>query len=384
MRHTPHPRDTSSFLEALVKKTVKTAQLAAVLVAVGLTATACGSAPVKTAGSGSSSGSTAASGSSFKACMVTDTGGLDDHSFNAESWAGMQAAATANPSIQVSNATSATANDYASNIAGFVSSGCKLIVTVGYAMDDATIASQKKNPSQDFAIVDNASSTGVEGLQFNTAQGAFLGGYFAAGMTKTGKVATFGGADFPTVTVYMDGFWEGVQYYNKMHHKNVQVLGWNETTQKGTFDPTQSFTDTAGGKQIAETFEGDGADIIFPVAGGTGIGALAAAQASGGKMNAIWVDDDGFFSNSSYGSVIMTSVTKGIASAVTTAVESAAKGSFSNTSYIGTLANDGTGLAPYHDFASQVPAALTNELATVKQGIINGTIVITSKNQPHA
>ena len=368
-----------------MKKTVKTAQLAAVLVAVGLTATACGSAPVKSSATGSSSaGSSSAAGVSFKACMVTDTGGLDDHSFNAESWAGMQAAATANPNITVKNATSATANDYASNISGFVSSGCKLIVTVGYAMDDATVASQKKNPTQDYAIVDNTGGTNIQGLQFNTAQGAFLGGYFAAGMTKTGKVATFGGANFPTVTVYMDGFWEGVQYYNKVHHKSVQVLGWNETTQKGTFDPTQSFTDTAGGKQIAETFAGEGADIVFPVAGGTGIGALAAAQASNGKLNAIWVDDDGFFSNSSYASVIMTSVTKGIASAVTTAVEGAAKGTFTNTSYIGTLANDGTGLAPYHDFASQVPAALTNELATVKQGIINGTIVITSKNQPHA
>ena len=64
-------------------------------------------------------------------------------------------------------------------------------------------------------------------------QDGFLGGYLAAGMTKTGKVATFGGAQFPTVTIYMDGFWDGVQYYNRKHSTNVQVLGWNEQTQKG-------------------------------------------------------------------------------------------------------------------------------------------------------
>ncbi|QMU77719.1 BMP family ABC transporter substrate-binding protein [Streptacidiphilus sp. PB12-B1b] len=363
----------------------KTVQLAAALVTVGLTLTACGSKPVSTAGSpsGSASGSTATTAGSYKACMVTDTGGLDDHSFNAESWAGMQDAAKADSKITVQNATSATENDYASNIAGFVSAGCKLIVTVGFAMDDATVASAKKNPSQDYTIVDNTSTAPkIKGLQFNTAQGAFLGGYFAAGMTKTGRVATFGGANYPTVTVYMDGFWEGVQYYNQQHHTNVKVLGWNQTTQSGTFDPTQSFTDEAGGKQIAATFQAEGADIIFPVAGGTGIGALAQAKASNGALNAIWVDDDGFYSNSAYASVIMTSVTKGIASAVSTAVTGAAAGGFTSTSYIGTLANDGTGLAPYHDFTSKVPAALTTELATVKQGIISGSIKITSKNQP--
>lgn len=363
----------------------KTVQLAAAVAAVGLTLTACGSKPVATSsspGTGGTSGSANASGS-YKACMVTDTGGLDDHSFNAESWAGMQDAAKTDSSITVQNATSSTENDYASNISGFVSAGCKLIVTVGFAMDDATVASAKKNPTQDYAIVDNTSTAPkIQGLQFNTAQGAFLGGYFAAGMTKTGKVATFGGANYPTVTVYMDGFWEGVQYYNQQHHTSVKVLGWNETTKQGTFDSTQSFTDEAGGKQIAATFQAEGADIIFPVAGGTGIGALAQAKASNGAMNAIWVDDDGFYSNPTYASVIMTSVTKGIASAVSTAVVAAAKGNFSSTSYIGTLANDGTGLAPYHDFSSKVPATLTTELATVKQDIISGKITITSKNQP--
>ena len=73
----------------------------------------------------------------------------------------------------------------------------------------------------------------VYALVFNTAQDGFLGGYLAAGMTKTGKVATFGGQQFPTVTIYMDGFWDGVQYYNSKHGTNVQVLGWNETDPEG-------------------------------------------------------------------------------------------------------------------------------------------------------
>ena len=361
----------------------KSLKLAAVLGTVGLAVAACGSKPV-TSTSGGSSSTSANAAAAFKACLVTDTGGLDDHSFNELSWQGMQDAQTAGKgTITVQNAQSATSNDFAGNISGFVSAGCKIIIGAGYDLQTALVQSSVKNPSQRYAVVDNTSvGSQVEGLQFDTAQAAFLGGYFAAGYTKTGKVATFGGADYPTVAVYMDGFWEGVQYYNQQHNTKVEVLGWNQTTQKGTFDPTQSFTDQAGGQQIAQNFEAQGADIVFPVAGGTGIGALAAAQASGGKLKAIWVDNDGFYSNPQYADIILTSVTKGIDAAVATEVEQAAKGNFSTTSYIGTLENNGTALAPFHDFASKVPATLTSELATIKAQIISGAIKITSKNQP--
>src|SRR6202012_1046261 len=123
-------------------------------------------------------------------------------------------------------------------------------IAVGGLMEDNVKAVAAANPTLHFAEVD-APSTGpnVYGMQFNTAQGAFLGGYLAAGMTKTGKVGTWGGLKIPPVTIYMDGFWEGVQYYNSQNHKNVQVLGWNEKAQKsGTF--ANSFTDQNKGKQI--------------------------------------------------------------------------------------------------------------------------------------
>ncbi|WP_405021687.1 BMP family ABC transporter substrate-binding protein (plasmid) [Kitasatospora sp. NBC_00070] len=333
-------------------------------------------------GSGGGSDRPKASGP-YKACMVADTGGLEDRSFNAEALAGMQQAAKADKSITVDTVNSASANDYAGNIAKFVSQDCDLVVTVGFSMGDATLESAKQNPSQNYTIVDSQSTPPqIKGLQFNTAQGAFLGGYFAAGMTQTGKIATFGGAKFPSVTVYMDGFWEGAQYYNREHSTKVEVLGWDEPSQSGTFTNPQSFTDPEGGRQISQAFQEQGADIIFPVAGGTGIGALTQAKASNGKMNVIWVDNDGFYSNADYGSVIMTSVVKGIASAVSTVVTAAADGSFNATSYVGTLANHGTDLAPYHDFTSRVPTSLISELTATRQNIINGTIKLISPNQP--
>jgi len=114
---------------------------------------------------------------------------------------------------------STTENDYVPNITQLEGQNCKLIVTVGGLMADATDSQAAAKTGQDFAIVDNSSADSktnkpvpnVHGMQFNTAQGGFLAGYLAAASSKSGVVATWGGLNIPPVTIYMDGFWEGVQ-----------------------------------------------------------------------------------------------------------------------------------------------------------------------------
>ncbi len=353
-----------------------------------LVAAACGSSKNNnttsptTAANGATT-TVAPGGAAFSGCMVTDTGGIDDRSFNASSWQGMQDAKTANSNISIQYLQSTTQNDYAPNINALVQKKCGIVVTVGFLMGDATQTAAKANPTQKFAIVDYNYSpplSNVKGLIFNTAQAGFLGGYLAAGMTKSGTVATFGGQKLPTVTIYMDGFVEGVAYYNKAHSKNVKVLGWNETSQNGTF--TGDFTDQSKGKTVTTTFIQQGADIIFPVAGNVGLGAAAAVQQAGNGVHMLWVDTDGCISAPQYCSLFISSVTKGIAVAVKQAVTDAASGSFQGGDYIGTLQNNGVGLAPFHDFDSQVPSALKTELDQVKQEIISGAIKITSPSQP--
>jgi basic membrane protein A and related proteins len=331
---------------------------------------------------GGNTSSSAPAGKALTACMVLDTGGVDDKSFNQSSWAGMTAASKANPSLKISYVPSNSGNDYTPNLKAEVSKGCQSVIAVGGLMSANVTTVAAANPKTQFAEVDSPSSgPNVYGLQFNTAQGAFLGGYLAAGMSKSGKVATWGGLNIPPVTIYMDGFYEGVKYFNSQKHKNVQVLGWDETKPKsGTF--SQSFTDQNKGKQISQTFIQQGADIIFPVAGGAGLGAGAAAQASGGKANVIWVDTDGCVSAAQYCKYFVTSVTKNLAGSVQTYLTKAATGSFPTGSYVGTLANGGTGLAPFHQFQSKIPATLISELATVRTGISSGSIKIASKSQP--
>ena len=370
---------------------------AALAVSATLVIAACGSSTSSAPAGGSTSTSSSATGSAatsakFLGCMVTDTGGIDDRSFNASSWAGMQAAAAGNSNITVKYLQSTTQSDYIPNINTFLNEKCGIIVTVGFLMGPATEAAAKAHPSQKFAIVDCSYASGcltgtkepnIDQLTYNTVQDGFLGGYLAAGMTKTGKVATFGGEDFGTVTIYMDGFWDGVQYYNSKHGTHVTVLGWNEKTQKGSF--TGDFTNQTKGQTLTQTFISEGADIIFPVAGNVGLGAAKAVQdadaaAGSQKVNMFWVDTDGCTSAPQYCKYFITSVTKGIVPSVKTAVLSAADGTFTGGTYVGTLTNGGAVLSPYHDFTSQVPTALQNELKQVEAGIENGSIATPTKS----
>ncbi len=343
-----------------------------------VSATASAGAPSASGGAGGSAAG------AFKACMVLDTGGVSDHSFNQSSWAGMQAVAKKNPKVAISYVNSNSSADYAPNFANEVAKKCDTIVGVGGLMISQMAAAAKTAPSQQFAEVD-ASSTqkNLFSIQFDTAQGGFLGGYLAAAMSKTGKVGTFGGLKIGPVTVYMDGFYDGVQYYDSQKHKSVQVLGWNVKTQNGSFvGGNNAFSDSGAGKNISNALVQQGADVLFPVAGGAGLGAGAAAQASGGKVSVLWVDTDGCVSAAQYCSVFLSSVIKGLTTAVQTYVEAAAAGKVPATGYVGTLANGGTGLAPFHDFESKVPASVKAELATVTKGIEDGSIKVTSPSTP--
>ncbi len=358
---------------------------AAAISATSLLLAACGtsssSAPSSSTSSPSSSAastSSAAAAGKFLGCLVTDTGGINDKSFNQSAWQGMQEAAAANPNISIKYLQSTSQSDYVTNINSFLAEKCGIIVTVGFLMAQATQTAAQKNPTQDFAIVDNAYTPpikNVDALLFNTVEDGYLGGYLAAGMTKTGKVATFGGMQLPTVTIYMDGYYDGVQAYNAKHGTHVQVLGWNEATQKGSF--TGDFTNQTKGQTTTQTFISEGADIIFPVAGNVGLGAAKAVQqadSAGGNVNMMWVDTDGCISAAQYCKYFITSVTKGIQTAVKDAVLSSQGGTFKGGNFIGTLANGSVALAPFHDFASKVPASLQAELKTLQTEIENGTI----------
>ena len=342
------------------------------------------------AGCASAPTATTAAPVDYKACMVSDSGGFKDASFNEEAYNGLLNAEK-NLGVQVATVESpnnATQTDYTSGVQSMVDAGCNLIVDVGFNLAVATRDSAKVNTEVNYALIDSALSNddysplsldNVKPIQYDTAQAAFLAGYLAAGTTKTGKVATYGGMLFPSVTIFMDGFKQGVEYYNKVKGTKVEVLG-AQGTDSSKWAATGDFNDQAKGKTLTEQFFAQGADIILPVAGPVGIGSGQATLDHKGTL-VIGVDSDwyGIPTHAKYKGNILTSIEKKMAGAVESIIKDGVDGKFTGgdaNQYVGTLANGGVMIAPQHDVA--YPSGIQAELDQLQADIIAGKVKVTS------
>jgi basic membrane protein A len=349
------------------------------MTAVGVVAmlAGCGAAP-KSSSSGGASSSTSAT-ANYLPCVVGDVGGFNDHSFNQLSLQGVQEAAKALGTKTPKKIQSQSSSDYTPAFSSLVAQKCNIIVAAGFQFPKALGASAQANPKINYAMIDDNSlkQPNVKDIVFETDEAAFLGGYAAAAYSKNGVVATWGGAKYPTVTIYMDGIADGVKYYNQQKKKNVKLLGWDEASQNGSF--VGGFTDQNKAKQLTQGFLDQKADVIIPVAGSLYQGAAAAI--TGSKSSAVLegVDADLFLTDPKYKSLILTSILKKVDVAAMQVVEQAAKSkTFDNTTYIGDLKNGGVGLSPFHDFSSKVPSSLQSDLDAVKAGILDGSIKVDS------
>jgi basic membrane protein A len=330
----------------------------------------------------SAEGDMTAAGAGIKACEVTDVGGVDDKGFNQKAYKGVTDAAD-QLGVEAAVLESQAETDYATNIQSFIDQGCSIIVTVGFLLGDATKEAANANPDIPFSIVDYAYADGditnnnVLGQVFNTDEAAYLAGYLAAGMSKTGTVGTFGGINIPPVTIFMDGFYRGVQKYNADNGASVEVLGWDPATQKGLF--TENFESLDDGRTFAQNLVDEGADIVMPVAGPVGLGSAALANELGtDTLMIIGVDSDQYDSDPANQSVYLTSVLKNMDVTTFNAIQSVVDGTFVGGVTVGTLENGGVGLAPYHDFDSAVPQELKDQIDTIRNGIIDGSVDVTS------
>ncbi len=325
-----------------------------------------------------------AASSDFLPCMVSDSGGFDDKSFNQLGFEGLQAAADG-LGVEYNEVESAAETDYASNLTNLVAEGCKLIVTVGFALAEAAAESAEANPEVEYVSIDDPIDLDFDGttdfpnikpLVYDTAQAAFLAGYLAAGVSKTGAVGTFGGMQFPTVTIFMDGFAQGVAHYNEVKGKDVKVFGWDSAAETGTF--TGGFAAGTEALNAANSLIGQNIDVLLPVGGPIYQSAAAAIRDSGREIALIGVDADQFVSAPEVGDLLLTSIRKGMDVSVEEAVTMAGEGNFDPTPYVGTLENEGVSIADYHDWADRVPAELDAEVQALKEAIISGEIKVPS------
>jgi basic membrane protein A len=348
--------------------------------------TAAGASTTAAASTGSTPAGGSVDGSKVLACEVTDTGGADDKGFNQSAYEGVTNAEK-EYGIQGELLESKTDADYVPNINTFLGKECSVIITVGFLLGGATSDAALANPDRQFAIVDSDANdtkgtddaaddtnlTNVRALLFATEQPSYLAGYLAAGVSKSGIVATYGGIKIPSVTSFMSGFLQGVNKYNEVHGTKVKVLGWDG--KEGSF--TGNFEKLDDGKKLTQGFVDEGADIVFPVAGPVGLGTSAYAKENAGKIRVIGVDVDQYESNPNEKEVYLTSVIKKINAAVQDTILNVINTGKVGEDYRGTLSNGGLDLAPFHDQEADVPQALQDEIAQLRQDIIDGKITVT-------
>ena len=338
----------------------------------------------------------------YKACVAFDTGGLGDKGFNDLAKKGLDDAKAAG--YETASAEAQGSTDYERNIQSLIDAGCKTIVTVGFLQSSATAKATLANPTIAFAQVDATwNSAGDDftpgtaddpppgvpanftGLDYQVDQAAMLAGYLAGGWSKTGKIGTFGGLAFPGVTRFMDGLYAGIQYYNQQKGTNVELFGWDgsleDPTTTGTFvggtGGTDTWNDTSKGEDFAKTFINQGADIVHPVAGETGNGAIKAMSEK--NLWAIGVDTDQWISiGPPTNKAILTSAQKAIDVSVLDVINKNATGDLGGEDYSGTLDNGGVLLSPFHDYEAEIPAELKSEIDALKTKIADGSITVCS------
>jgi basic membrane protein A len=351
------PRQMVLCMEGPLKHTVTSTAIAALLATAAL-------------------GGMTAPAAALLACQVTDTGGVDDKSFNQAAWEGAQQAA-ADFGGEAKYLESKTETDYVPNINSFLAQDCDIIINVGFLLGDATKEAAEANPDQKFEIIDAAFDPplpNVLGTDWLTEEGGFLAGYLSAGMSKTGAIGTFGGINIGHgVTGFMDGFVWGAQYYNEQKGTDVQVLGWDPETREGLF--IGNFESLSDGREVAQNLHQEGADIILPVAGPVAAGVAALAVELGSDtLKVIGVDADWYLTDPEHSGVYLTSILKKVDVGVYEAIKRVAEGTFEGGTLVGTLENGGVGLAPYHDFDSDVPDELKAEVEAIRAGIVDGSI----------
>ncbi|MCP4428535.1 MAG: BMP family ABC transporter substrate-binding protein [Chloroflexi bacterium] len=319
---------------------------------------------------------TACNAGSEKVCIVLDTGGENDKGFNEYSLKGARNAA-AEVGLEFAHVVSSSDNDYGPNIDRFIKEECDLIMTVGFLMGDVTAEAAKANPDVHFAIIDLDYAPGsgcsvdvsdcytkegglnnVTSLMFAEDEVGYLAGTLAACMSETGAIGSVAGMEIPPVVRFVTGYQNGAKAFNP------DIETFNEYVP--------DFNDPVTGKQLAEDQIRDGADVIFGVGGNTGNAVLLAAHEAG--LLAIGVDVDQYNTFPDVAPSLLTSAMKNVDVAAGEAVRAFANDALPPGVLMSNMANDGIGLAPYHDLGAQVSDACRMAVDIAASGLRERTI----------
>lgn len=338
--------------------------IAVFTVLVSLAVAGCGSSGSSSSSGGSSSGGSASTGEEtgepIKVGLVTDIGGLNDHSYNALANKGIEEAES-QLGVEGRVLVSKSNADYVPNLTSLAQQGDSLIIGVGFLMIEAVETVAAQFPETNFAMIDvdqsemKSKPANVLGLVFESQEGGYLAGYLAGEYAKAHQITTIssvGGEKIPQVDTWLAGYAAGA----KAADSGIEVLN----------DYSQTFVDQAKCKEIALEQISRGSKIVFQAAGGCGLGALDAVKTSSGVLG-IGVDADQRY----LGEFVMTSAVKEVNVAVLDTVKEVQEGTFKagrNNTF--DLANEGVGIGSVAPYAKQYLPKVEAVAAEIKSGKI--------------
>lgn len=294
----------------------------------------------------------------YSAIMVSDSGSIEDKSFNAIAWAGFEKASV-ELGVEIKLLECDNEDDYLPSLTAAADEQPDLIVAAGYAMKDAVKTVAEQYPDQKIALIDGkVDESNVINLTFKEQEGAFLVGAAAAMTTQTKTVGFVGGTQTAEIEKFQFGYQAGV----KAIDPNIRVLT----------DYTGSFNDPVSGKEIALRQHQNGADVVFHASGASGIGVIGAAGEQG--FWAIGVDRDQSEINPE---AVLCSMIKHLDRAVYATIESVVKDQFQNRTVVYGLKEEGVG---YSDDAGNLPEAVKTKIDEYANKITDGTLKVPYDN----
>ncbi len=306
---------------------------------------------------------------SFRVGFVTDTGGIDDKSFNQGTWEGVQKYAEENKwkeGRQYKYIQSNEEADYIPNLSAFGDDNYNIVIAAGFLFGDSMTEVAPQYPDTNFTIIDMVvAQPNVASVVFAEEQGSFLVGVAAARATKTKKVGFIGGVDFDLIRKFHAGFAAGVHSVDPTIEVIDQYAG--------------DFGNPGLGQQIASTMYDQGVDVIYHAAGGTGNGAINEAKGRRENGEDVWVIgvdkdqyEDGKMADGK--SAVLTSMMKRVDVAAYNMIQAAKDGKFPGGEIIAlTLADDGVGIPEENP---NLDKAVVKEIEDYKKKIVAGEIKV--------
>lgn len=341
--------------------------LAAIVLTLSLLLSACAPMPAPT-GEVSEADSSGAAGeaANIKIGLVTDVGRVNDRSFNQSAWEGVLQACAELGLTEGEDCRfieTQDAKDYADNIQQFIDAGFNVVVSVGFALGEATNVAATDNPDIYFIGVDQFQVEplpNLTGLIFHEDQSGFLAGALAAHMSQSGTIAAVLGTDLvPPVVAFKEGYEAGARYINP----DINIIS--------TYHPgelSQAFIDPEWGAATAKQAIDQGADVIFGAGGSTGNGALQEVASHEG-LYCIGVDTDQWETLPAAHPCLISSAMKMITPSVAELISTYSGGEMTSGNYFGAAA-----LAPFHDFEDAIPDEVKTQLEEIKAGLDDGSI----------